>query len=80
MNNMEQVKVFINSVVKIKYFNELMSKYPGRHVDLVSGRYRVPANSLMGIFSLDTSKPLTLEFEDEYRDFIYEKFSQFMVD
>ena len=76
----KSIKVNINSIVKIKYFNELAMKYQGKTLDLVSGRYRVPAASLMGIFSLDTSKPLILEYEENYEDFIFDKFNQFKVD
>jgi hypothetical protein len=79
MNKLNSTKVLLNSVVRIKFFNELALKYPGHTLDLVSGRYRVPASSLMGIFSLDVSKPLTLEYEDEYEDFVKDKFTQFEV-
>lgn len=33
-------------------------------VFLCSGRYVIDAKSIMGIFSLDLSKPLSLEIED----------------
>jgi len=40
-------------------FKELIEKYDF-DIDLVSGRYAVDAKSIMGIFSLDLSKPITL--------------------
>lgn len=79
MNDLKTMTVLIDSIVKIKYFNELVLKYKGKHLDLISGKYRVPATSLMGIFSLDVSKPLILEYEEEYNDFIRTHFSQFEV-
>ena len=47
-------------------------------VDLVSGRYTVDAKSIMGIFSLDLSKPIELnahtdnpgEFEKELSKYL----------
>ena len=42
-------------------------------VDLTSGRYTVDAKSIMGIFSLDLSKPLTMEVHsDDCADFLNE--------
>ena len=40
---------------------------------LIGGNYRVNAKSLLGIFSLDFSKPLLLELEDSnYNGLFYE--------
>ncbi len=39
--------------------DSLLSKYP-YEMDLVSGRYTIDAKSLLGIYSLDLSNPLTL--------------------
>ena len=36
-----------------------LSRYP-YEIDLVSGRYTIDAKSLLGIYSLDLSNPLTL--------------------
>ena len=43
------VKEFVNTVMKYEF-----------DIDLVSGRYAIDAKSIMGIFSLDLSKPITL--------------------
>ena len=43
------VKDFVNTVMLFNY-----------DIDLVSGRYAVDAKSIMGIFSLDISKPIDL--------------------
>lgn len=80
MNNLKTMNILIDSIVKIKYFNELILKYKGTHIDLISGKYRVPATSLMGIFSLDVTKPIILEYEEEYEDFVKSTFGQFEVD
>ena len=53
--------VDLNSIDKVKSFVKVMSQIED-NIDLVSGRYIVDAKSLLGIFSLDLSKPVKLEF------------------
>jgi len=53
--------VDLNSIEKVKSFVNVMSHIED-NIDLVSGRYIVDAKSLLGIFSLDLSKPVKLEF------------------
>ena len=53
--------VDLNSIDKVKSFARVMSQIED-NIDLVSGRYIVDAKSLLGIFSLDLSKPIKLEF------------------
>lgn len=54
---MKEIKVKLKNTDDIKDFNHAVTKIDG-DVDLVSGRYVVDAKSIMGIFSLDISKPL----------------------
>ena len=53
----------LGSVAKVKEFVNDMSKIEG-DVFLCVGKYVVDAKSIMGIFSLELSKPLRLEIED----------------
>lgn len=55
---MKEVTIKLNGVDSIKKFNNVVSGLCG-DIDLVSGRYVVDAKSIMGIFSLDISKPIT---------------------
>ena len=56
---MKTVKVSLNSIDKVKTFvNDINRFY--FDFDLVSGRYVIDAKSIMGIFSLDLSKPIDL--------------------
>lgn len=48
---------------EVKDFVNIVGKYTVE-TDLKSGRYTVDAKSLLGIFSLDLSKPITLEIHD----------------
>ncbi|MGN0688519.1 MAG: HPr family phosphocarrier protein [Oscillospiraceae bacterium] len=67
INTINDVKNFVNIVTKCEY-----------DVDIISGRYAIDAKSIMGIFSLDLSKELTLnihsddcaEFMDEIKSYI----------
>ncbi|MBE6902023.1 MAG: HPr family phosphocarrier protein [Ruminococcaceae bacterium] len=67
INTINDVKNFVNIVTKCEY-----------DVDIISGRYAIDAKSIMGIFSLDLSKELTLnihsdecaEFLDEIKSYI----------
>ena len=54
---MKTVKISLNSIDKVKAFVNEISKFDC-DFDLVSGRYVIDAKSIMGIFSLDLSKPL----------------------
>ena len=61
---MKTVKVSLDSIDKVKVFVNLVSKYDS-DFDLVSGRYVIDAKSIMGIFSLDLSKPIELSIHDD---------------
>ena len=56
---MKTVDISLNSIDKVKSFVNDISKFEF-DFDLVSGRYVIDAKSIMGIFSLDLSKPITL--------------------
>lgn len=54
LKSINDVKDFVNSVNKYDF-----------DVDLTSGRYVVDAKSIMGIFSLDLSKPIKVEVHSD---------------
>ena len=56
---MKTVKISLNSIDKVKSFVNDIARFDAEF-DLVSGRYVIDAKSIMGIFSLDLSKPITL--------------------
>ena len=56
---MKTLKISLNSIDKVKAFVNEISKFDC-DFDLVSGRYVIDAKSIMGIFSLDLSKPILL--------------------
>lgn len=56
---MKTVNIMLNSIDKVKNFVNDIAKFDS-DFDLISGRYVIDAKSIMGIFSLDLSKPITL--------------------
>jgi len=56
---MKTVKVSLNSIDKVKTFVNDINRFDF-DFDLVSGRYVIDAKSIMGIFSLDLSRPIDL--------------------
>ncbi len=56
---MQTVQISLNSIDKVKSFVNTLAKFDC-DFDLVSGRYVIDAKSIMGIFSLDLSKPIDL--------------------
>lgn len=61
---MKTVKISLNSIDKVKSFVNDITKFDS-DFDLVSGRYVIDAKSIMGIFSLDLSKPIDLNVHNE---------------
>ncbi len=57
LNSVEKVKTFVNDVSRLD-----------TDIDLVSSRYVIDAKSLMGIFSLDLSKPIKVEVCDKEKE------------
>ena len=64
---MLKVKISLNSIDKVKSFVNDISGF-NAEFDLVSGRYVIDAKSIMGIFSLDLSKPIDLNIHAENQD------------
>ncbi|MDE6733618.1 MAG: HPr family phosphocarrier protein [Oscillospiraceae bacterium] len=71
---MTKCKIKLGSITEVKEFTTLANSYDFE-LDLISGRYTVDARSIMGIFSLDLTKALTLVIhaeDEECRDFLEE--------
>lgn len=75
---MKSFNIVLKSINDVKDFVNFVNKY-SFDVDLTSGRYVVDAKSIMGIFSLDLSKPIKVEvFSDDCGKFC-EEMKNFMV-
>ena len=85
LNSIDKVKSFVNAITQFNFDFDLIS---GRYVinrfdaefDLVSGRYVIDAKSIMGIFSLDISKPIDLNIHNaDNLDEIMEQLQPYLV-
>ncbi len=57
---MKSVNLRLSLVENVNQFVNIVSRYPF-DMDLRAGRHVVDAKSILGIFSLDLSRPITLE-------------------
>lgn len=77
---MKTVKISLNSIDKVKAFVNEITKFDS-DFDLVSGRYVIDAKSIMGIFSLDLSKPIDLNIHaQDSLDSILEALAPYIVE
>ena len=77
---MKTVQISLNSIDKVKSFVNDISKF-NYDFDLVSGRYVIDAKSIMGIFSLDLSRPIDLSIHaEEGIDEILEALAPYIID
>ena len=77
---MKTVQISLNSIDKVKSFVNAITQFEF-DFDLISGRYVIDAKSIMGIFSLDLSKPITLNIhaDNANLDTIMEVLSAYTV-
>ena len=77
---MRTVEISLNSIDKVKSFVNTINNIDF-DFDLISGRYVIDAKSIMGIFSLDLSKPITLNIhaDDANVDAVMDALAGYMV-
>lgn len=75
---MKTAQILLNTINDVKQFVNTVAKYDF-DVDLISGRYAIDAKSIMGIFSLDLSKPIKLEAHTEDPDAFFAEIEKFVV-
>lgn len=61
---MQEVKISLKSINDVKQFVQTITMLDGDY-DVISGKYIVDAKSILGLFSVDLSKPVTLRIEVE---------------
>ena len=76
---MKAFNLSLNCINDVKDFVNIVSKYDF-DIDLTSGRYVVDAKSIMGIFSLDLSKPIKAEIHSDDCDQFVKEVGKFIVD
>ena len=73
---MQTFNIMLNSINDVKNFVNIVNRYDF-DVDLTSGRYVVDAKSIMGIFSLDLSKPIMVEIHSDKAKELYDELAVF---
>jgi phosphotransferase system HPr-like phosphotransfer protein len=77
---MKSVTILLDTIEKVRRFVNQISTYEG-DFDIISDRYIIDAKSIMGIFSLDLSKPLKLQIHSEgVVAKVIEEFKEFIVE
>ena len=76
---MKTVRISLNSIDKVKSFVNDLAKFDV-DFDLVSGRYHIDGKSIMGIFSLDLSKPIKMEIHSDDCDAFLKEIQRFVVE
>ena len=75
---MKSFNIALKSINDVKDFVNTVNRYDF-DVDLTSGRYVVDAKSIMGIFSLDLSKPIKVEVHADNSDKFIEEIKNFII-
>lgn len=75
---MQTVQISLNSIDKVKAFVNEIAQFD-YDFDLISGRYVIDAKSIMGIFSLDLSKPITLNIHTEQTQEVLDKLAPYLI-
>lgn len=73
---MKSVQISLQMASQVKTFVAIVQKY-SYDIDLRSDRYVVDAKSILGIFSLDLSKPLHVEIHSADCDDLLADLKQF---
>ena len=73
---MKSVPIKLSFAEEVKTFVNIVSRYP-YDMDLRAGRHVVDAKSILGIFSLDLSKPISLEVYTDDCDDLLKDLEQF---
>lgn len=75
---MKKTTVALQAINDVKDFVNIVSKFD-YEVDLVAGRYSIDAKSIMGIFSLDLSKPIDVIAHSDDADDLFKAIDKFII-
>ncbi len=73
---MKSIKISLELAQRVKEFVNIVQDYPFE-ILLKSGKYVVDAKSILGIFSLDLSLPITVEVYDDNCDELLSRLQKF---
>ncbi len=77
---MQEVQVSLSTIDEVKKFVQTLTRFEG-DFELISERYVVDAKSILGLFSVDLSKPvlLRIDVEENKREEVLEAIKEYRV-
>ena len=76
---MKSAMIRLSLVENVNKFVNIVARYPFE-MDLRAGRHVVDAKSILGIFSLDLSRPISLEMYSDDCDQLMEEIAPFLTE
>lgn len=75
---MKSMQISLEKASQVKDFVQIVQNYPF-DIELKSERYIVDAKSILGIFSLDLARPLTIEIHSDDCDELLKELKAFAI-
>ena len=75
----KETMIRLATISDVREFVEIVTASARHEIDLASGRYVVDGKSIMGIFSLDLSKPIKMTVHGDHAEELLEKLERFVV-
>ncbi len=75
---MKSIEIRLSTIQDVQGFVNVVNRYD-IDVDLASGRYIVDAKSIMGIFSLDLLKPITLTAHSDDTEALFAELKPYLA-
>ena len=75
---MKSMQISLQMASQVKTFVNVVQKYP-YDIELKSDKYVVDAKSILGIFSLDLSKPIIVEIHSNDCQDLIDELTQFAI-
>ncbi len=76
---MYTTSIILSSIEAVKKFVTMTNGYDFP-INLATDKYKIDAKSIMGIFSLDLSKPLKIEVDSDRADEFIQQLQQFQLE
>ena len=76
---MHTATIMLSSIEAVKKFVNITNRYDFP-INLTTDKYKIDAKSIMGVFSLDLSKPVTIQIESDVVGKFMEEIKEFQAE
>ncbi len=76
---MHTATIMLSSIEAVKKFVNITNRYDFP-INLTTDKYKIDAKSIMGVFSLDLSKPVTIQIESDDVGKFMEEIKEFQAE